>query len=418
MYLCVLLLRCRYGAHLSREEVAELVAPHPDTLKIVHSWFAYHGVQSSSIETTHGGNWLTVTGVLVSQANKLLGASYQLYRRAGTNDTAILRTVGYALPTVLHAHVQTVAPTTSFAPMHSLRQIPLRHSVGVAGAAANATSREPVTVLSRRDDPPTDRYGVVPSFLRALYKTVSYVPAATDRNKIAVAGFKNDFASREDLTIFMSVLRSDAIDAIFEVEQINGGEYDSSFPGKEANLDMQYSQAIAYPTPAVFYSTGGQMSSYAATGEPAAEDAYLNWFGHLLAKSIIPQTITTSFGINEKELEPQYLSKVCLLFGQLGLRGVSVFSASGDHGVGEGDCRDSSGKVQFNPTFPASCMCGVSSLLASSTQTQAQFAYHIASVSQVPGSLASAERRNHPRSRLTSPGAASRTIFRALSTSP
>src|SRR6266702_1753819 len=111
VYLCVLLLRCRYGAHLSREEVAELVAPHPDTLKIVHSWFAYHGVQSSSIETTHGGNWLTVTGVLVSQANKLLGASYQLYRRAETNDTAILRTVGYALPTVLHAHVQTVAPT-------------------------------------------------------------------------------------------------------------------------------------------------------------------------------------------------------------------------------------------------------------------------------------------------------------------
>jgi tripeptidyl-peptidase-1 len=32
------LLWCRYGMHLSREEVADIVAPHPDTLKLVKSW--------------------------------------------------------------------------------------------------------------------------------------------------------------------------------------------------------------------------------------------------------------------------------------------------------------------------------------------------------------------------------------------
>ena len=114
MYLHVLSLRCKYGAHLSREQVAGLVAPRPDTLKFVSSWFEYHAIPSSSISVTHGGNWLALIGVSASKANELLGASYQLYRHAETNEPTV-RTVGYSLSAVLHAHVQTVAPTTYFA---------------------------------------------------------------------------------------------------------------------------------------------------------------------------------------------------------------------------------------------------------------------------------------------------------------
>jgi tripeptidyl-peptidase-1 len=62
----MLLLRYRYGAYLSREQVAELVAPHPDTLELIDSWLEHHGVPSSSVSTSHGGSWLTVTGVSVS----------------------------------------------------------------------------------------------------------------------------------------------------------------------------------------------------------------------------------------------------------------------------------------------------------------------------------------------------------------
>ena len=111
----------RYGAHLSKEQVAELVRPHPDTLELISSWLAHHGVRFSSISRTHGGAWLTITNVLVSQANKLLGASYQLYRHAETNST-IMRTVGYALPAVLHAHIRAVAPTTYFTSTRMLRR--------------------------------------------------------------------------------------------------------------------------------------------------------------------------------------------------------------------------------------------------------------------------------------------------------
>ncbi|KAH9043043.1 Pro-kumamolisin, activation domain-containing protein [Lactarius pseudohatsudake] len=96
-YLHMPLLRYRYGAHLSKEQVAQLVAPHPDAPGLIKSWLGHHTVPSSSISTTHGGSWLKLTGIPVSQANELLGASYQVYRRIGTNDSSILRTVGYGL---------------------------------------------------------------------------------------------------------------------------------------------------------------------------------------------------------------------------------------------------------------------------------------------------------------------------------
>ncbi len=361
-YSHVPLLRCRYGAHLSKEQVAQLVAPHPDSLKLINSWLEHHGVPSSSISTIHGGSWLKLTGVPVSQANGLLGASYQLYRRTGMNDSTILRTIGYSLPSVLHAHVQTVVPTTYFA--STRRQAPRRRSVG---ETANMTSR---TVLSSRFDE------VTPSDLRSLYKTSAYVPAATDQNELGVAGYLNDYPSPTDLTMFMRECREDAVDAFYEVELVNGGGYDPSHPAAEVNLDMQYTQAIAYPTPHTFYSTGGSM--FIHNNVPDEGDIWLEWLVHMLSQPNVPQTVSTPYADYEKFLPLEYTTTLCRLFAELGARGASVLFSSGNDGVGLGDCivDDGSGRVQFIPEFPASCMCGVLFLFESSTPSQAQVAHH------------------------------------------
>ncbi|KAH9175625.1 subtilisin-like protein [Lactarius sanguifluus] len=342
----------KYGAHLSREQVARLVAPHTDTLELINSWLAHHGVPTSSISTSHGGGWLTLVGMPVSQANRLLGASYQLYRHTGTNDTTILRTVGYALPTVLHTHVQTVVPTTYFASTHTMRQIPRRRSVG---ATADMASREPVTELSGRDD------AVMPSDLRWLYRTVTYVPTATDRNLLGIAGYLDDYPGLQDLRRFMSQCRADAVDVTFAVELLNGSEYDPNHPASEANQNMQYAQAMAYPTPHIFYSTGGVMTTSPDTDLPAPGDPFLVWLNFVLSGQSVPPTISTSYGVQEKTTPPEYATALCNLFAQLGVRGASVIFPSGNNGVGKlEDCiDDDSGSVQFVPTFPASCMCGV-----------------------------------------------------------
>ncbi|KAH8982180.1 subtilisin-like protein [Lactarius hatsudake] len=336
-----------YGAHLSKEQVAQLVAPHTESLELINSWLEHHGVPSSTMSMTHGGSWLTLTGVPVSQANELLGASYQLYRPTGTNDSIILRTVGYALPAVLHAHVQTVVPTTCFTSMGTRRQTIRRRTLEATGDMASRS------VLRSRDD-----HGVTPSVLRFLYRTAPYVPAATDRNVLAVAGFMEDNPSPADLTAFMREFRTDAEDATFSVVQINGGEYDPNNPGAEANQNVQYAQAMAYPTPLIFYSTGGEEVENPDTHKPAPGDMFLEWLNYVLRQERVPQTISISYGADEKGLPPEYMKTLCDLFSELGARGASVLVASGDDGVGqEEECvaNDGSGRVQFVPEFPSSC---------------------------------------------------------------
>ncbi|KAF8263253.1 subtilisin-like protein [Lactarius quietus] len=344
----------RYGAHLSKEQVAETVAPHTDTLGLVNSWLEHSGI-SFSISLTHGGGWLTVPTVPVSTANDLLGASYQLYRYSGTNKT-ILRTIGYELPMALHAHVQTVVPTTHFSPPRMLQQAILKRSKEETAKNASSTSGEPVTVLSSRNgDDGDDDDDVKVEDLRWLYETREYVPSATDKSLFAIVGFLDDVPSETDLTLFMNEYRSDVKDATFTLKQINGGTSEASKSIVEGNLNVQYALGMAYPIPLVYYSVGGNSDWDPMTYKPIKGDQDLEWLKYVLDLSKIPQTISISYGSEEQNLPPEYTQALCDLFAQLGARGVSILLASGNDGVGEGDCKDDSGNVMFRATFPSSC---------------------------------------------------------------
>ncbi|KAH9011972.1 subtilisin-like protein [Lactarius deliciosus] len=327
----------KYGAHLSREEVAELVALPSDVLELANVWLKHHGVHPSTISTKHGGSWLTLTGVPVSRANELLRASYQLYQHIGTNNT-VLRTLSYGLPAALVEHVQCVAPTTHFGFPRTPRQDQLMRR---GGATREQTPEgDPGTVLLSRDQ------DVTPSSLRSFYKTSSYVPSATDQNVLGAAGYLSDYPSPDDLREFMNEYRSDATDATYSVVKIKGGGYDPSNPANEANLNIQYTSAIAYPTTRIFYSLGG--------GDPL-----LNWLNYVLDLTSVPQTVSTPYSLPEYKVPLDYATHLCNLLAQLGARGASVLHSSGNDGVGRGDClvKDGTGnsRVQFLPTFPSTC---------------------------------------------------------------
>ncbi|KAF8260343.1 peptidase S8/S53 domain-containing protein [Lactarius quietus] len=333
----------KYGAHLSKEQVAQLVAPHRDTLDLVNSWLKYHGIPHSTISVSHGGGWLTVASVPVSQANEMLGASYQLYRQSGTNDTSILRTDSYTLPAVLHKHVRTVVPTTYFASMDTQWQSSQRRSFN---STSDMVSSELGTTLSSRDNT------ITPMDLRWLYRTSAYIPAATDKNAFGVVGYGINYPSRADLTNFMTRFRTNAKDATYEVVQINGGGY-PKLTTNEGNQNIQYAEAMVYPTPVTFYSVGGRLVSNSGTNLPSRGDAMLEWLNHVLVQPDVPKTISTSYGRHEKDLPLEYATALCDMYAQLGALGVSVLFASGDSGVGR-DCNAGDG-VQFVPEFPASC---------------------------------------------------------------
>ncbi|KAF8267610.1 subtilisin-like protein [Lactarius quietus] len=340
----------KYGSHLSKEQVNRLIAPHPDTLDLVHSWLGYHDIPSSSVSMTRGGSLLTLTGVPISRANDLLGASYQLYRHEGTNDTAIIRTIGYSLPTVLHAHVQTVMPTTYFSTRTSW-QVPLKHYVN---STANMESREVVRMPSIRDN---NNYVVTPASLRELYRMSAYVPAASDRNVLAITAFLNRCPSVTDFAEFMARYRSDAVnplEAFYHVE-VNGGVFDQSNPNPEGNSNTQYTGALVSPTPILVYNIGGDVQTLPGNNEPAVGDFFLEWLLVVLDQENVPQTITISFGLFEKYLPMEYGTTICNIFAELGSRGASVLVASGNSGIGPEDCKDIFERIQFHVQFPSSC---------------------------------------------------------------
>ena len=65
-------------------------------------------------------------------------------------------------------------------------------------------------------------------------------------------------------------------------------------------------------------------------------------------------------------------------YANLGVRGVSVLSGSGDSGVGGGDCKTNDGttRVEFLPAFPASCTFLTSWISRSTDHAQLRSLHH------------------------------------------
>ena len=147
--------------------------------------------------------------------------------------------VGYGLPAVLHAHVKTIMLMTFFTSIHM-------PSVGEAAAPANwkVGLRKPVTV---KDE-------MTPTRLCWLYNTSYYVPKVTDQNTVRVSGWLDESPGPADLMKFMWEFRP-TTEVNYTMKRANGGRYDPWHPTCEANLGMQYTQVITYPTPLIYYST-------------------------------------------------------------------------------------------------------------------------------------------------------------------
>ena len=316
------------------------------------TWLEHNGVPTSSISRTLAGGWLVVTDVPVSQANELLGASYQLYYHAGRNDT-ILRTAGYALPRELHVHVKTVVPTTAFTSTRFLQQTSGHRSD--EAPASNVTSGEPVNMLSRRQKQrPLDNEA---SILRSMYKAATYEPLPyMTGSTIGIVGYDDAYPRLSDLKKFIKRFRSDAImDQDIEFQTIDQN-VPTGKPSLQANVFTQYAAAMAFPIPITFYrGTGaGKYTTKRKRVRWQGDDAVLQFLKYTVGREDIPQTIgLVTDGTTEMDIPHDYAESVCKQFEILGASGVTVLVATGDSGVGAMPCRE------FSINFPASCTCVV-----------------------------------------------------------
>ena len=126
----------------------------------------------------------------------------------------------------------------------------------------------------------------------------------------------------------------------------------------QANLDIQYTEGISFPTPNIYYSTGGSPPFIPDSRNPRnGNEPYLDWLNFLAAQPSIPQTFTTSYADHEQTVPADYAAAVCNAFAQLGARGTSVLFSSGDAGVAGNSAANPECLANnvFLPTFPSGC---------------------------------------------------------------
>lgn len=342
----------RYGKHLKRDELRDMMKPHEASTATVLKWLQDAGIPQTQVEDDN--DWVNVV-TSVHNASALLSASFAVY---GQEETGVkkIRTLEYSVPEHVREHITMVAPVIRFGQAKPLRS--LIDSIERAESSIQASD-----IPSPELNVTACNKTITPECLRALYKVGSYQAVPTNQSLFGIAGYLEQYASYKMLEEFQSKYAPYTLDSNFSVVSIKGGlnDQDSAFDSTEANLDMQYGMAMSYKTKIVYYSTAGRGPLVPAPGQSPSDNSnepYLDFLDFMtkLPDNELPQTLTTSYGEDEQSVPREFAIKVCNMFGALGARGVSVFFSSGDSGPSEG-CQTNDGKntTRFLPAFPAAC---------------------------------------------------------------
>ncbi|KAL8305147.1 hypothetical protein RB597_003943 [Gaeumannomyces tritici] len=343
----------RYGQHLKRDELRDMMKPHEASTAAVLKWLDDAGIPQALVDDD--SDWVNVA-TTVRNASALLGADFAVYGQDGTRVRKI-RALRYSVPEHVREHITMVAPVIRFGQARPLRSIIDSIQRAESSIQASDIPNPDLNVAACNKT-------LTPECLRALYKVGSYQATPTNRSLFGIAGYLEQYAKYNMLERFQSLYAPYTLDANFSVISINGGLNDqaSKADSVEANLDVQYGLAMSYKTRMTYYTTGGRGPLVPELDQPDPNDVsnepYLDFLEFMtkLPDDELPQTLTTSYGEDEQSVPREFAIKVCNMFGELGARGVSVFFSSGDDGPGR-SCQTNDGKntTRFLPTFPAAC---------------------------------------------------------------
>jgi tripeptidyl-peptidase-1 len=99
----------RYGQHLTKQELHDLVRPSQESIVNVEAWLSDHGL--TNYEYNSAKNWISAS-ITIDQVEHMLDAVYALYEHY--DGTILPRTMEWSLPQHLIDHVEVIQPTTLF----------------------------------------------------------------------------------------------------------------------------------------------------------------------------------------------------------------------------------------------------------------------------------------------------------------
>ncbi|TRY59671.1 hypothetical protein DNTS_027407 [Danionella cerebrum] len=306
----------QYGKYLSLEEVASLVRPSKETLKVVQQWLLRHGVHKCHTVVTQDFLQCVMT-VQVAEA-LLPGAKFQRYSKG--SQTLLRSATLYSVHEDVFQHLDFVGGVHRFPPKDK------NISKGWEGARRAALGYH---------------LGVTPAVIRSRYNLTAKDVGTSGNNSQAVAQFLEQYYHPADLAEFMSLFGG-GFTHRSAVERVVGTQGRGK-AGIEASLDVEY-----------IMSSGANISTWVFTnpGRHESQEPFLQWMVLLSNMSALPWVHTISYGDDEDSLSEAYMNRINTEFMKAGLRGISMLFASGDSGAG---CRHLTKQSNtFRPSFPAS----------------------------------------------------------------
>jgi tripeptidyl-peptidase I len=313
-----------YSNYLNKEQVDELLTPRNESTIEILEWLkSQSGISSVSLSTR--GDW--IYGFATIQALEFIsGCDFVIYK--STTDSSIAhRCKG----------VRTNTKSNSLAgmPHYIAEKVAFIHPTNFLSAASRKVHSKRTSLLSNSAG------SVTPATIRAAYK-IGSVEGKASKNKQTAGGFLDEFADPADLANFYKQLYTPAIGRTIHYV----GPNNSTKPGVEALLDVEYITAIGANINTTFHYTPGGYDNN--NNEP-----YTQFNMELLGLSDedLPLVVSMSYSDNENTVPLDFLQLADIGFMALGARGVSVLGSSGDGGVSGsqgGSC------TTFVPTWPAS----------------------------------------------------------------
>lgn len=300
-----------YGMHLTRDEVADLVAPDQQRIKVVEDFLRQHG--ATPRWATPNGDFITAT-VSVGVAEKLLSADYVTLRHDATGITVRRTLGGYSLPSRVAAAVDFVAPTV--------------HVPGV---------RRPMFSSPNT----TNGLGFnTPKNLRKLYNVGSTEGKAT-QNKQAVTAFLEQYYSQISLKGFWTMFCRGITCGKGNPKLV--GDATTGGAGTESMLDIETITGLAGNVESEFWGYSGR------SPENPENEPFLKWLTALSSTSDpdVPKVFSTSYGEDEGSWSLAAATRLNVEFQKAGVRGISLLFASGDEGA---NCKAG----RFTPQTPGS----------------------------------------------------------------
>jgi len=303
-----------YGNFMSMEEISKLVSPPRRVMLTLRQFLMEYGVAAVNIMSR--GDSLTMRAP-VSVVEPLFNTDLRYFIHEKGN--VIIRHFGdYSLPRDILSLIDMVT--------------------GISDFPMSRPSSRKVTKASFTDA------NVVPQTLNAIYNVPAGTKITNPASSVSVAEFQNDASF---LWSDMATFYKETGITTNNVSHIVGPF--STSADTEATLDIQYATAVGVGATNWYWTETNWMYDFANNFFNTKEVPLIvsmSWGWSEVAQCTIDNDCST-LGINAQT----YVTRVNTEFQKIGLRGVSLISASGDSGAnGRTDplCTDS----KLHPVFP------------------------------------------------------------------